>query len=72
MFTSNLDRSADMLGLMVCSDEFVIDLKTSPGCKLPRFKCSGKFTGTAIRIEVFWLISVILEKTKIPDERCIG
>ena len=71
IFTSNLDGSADILGLMVCSGEFVIDLKTSPGCKLPRLICSGNFTRAASRIEVFWLISVVLEKTKNPDERGI-
>lgn len=73
IFTSNPDGSADILGLMVCSGEFVIDLKTSSGCELPRLKCSGNLTQSASRIEVFWLISAVLEKkTKSPDERGIG
>lgn len=55
MFTSNPDGSADILVLMVCGDEFVIELEPSLGYKLLRLKWDGKFTRTAIRIECFKL-----------------
>ena len=42
MFASNPTGSADILGLMFCSEEFVTELEPVPGCKLPRHQMLWK------------------------------